>query len=61
MSKASRENKAWLKKLNQRHGDFLRKEMTLKAYRKERRIFRRYADGMKKHIACCKGRVYEIF
>lgn len=56
MSKASRENKAWLKKLNKRHGEFLRKEMTLKAYRKERRRFIRCMNGMKKQIARYKGR-----
>jgi hypothetical protein len=58
MSKASRLFKYERKLLNQKYrisGTFRRKDMTLKAYRKQCRDFGAYTRGMKQHDKYMKG------
>ena len=59
MSKASREFKENKKCRNLMFPTptHLKKDMTLKAYRKWCREIRTYETGIKQHVACFKGRV----
>lgn len=58
MSKASREYKERYKSCNRKNSCVitLRKDLTLKAYRKWKRYCNIHGNGIKRHVACFKGR-----